>query len=232
MAIVETYKGPAIEFGLLMKKKVVVFDLDGVLVDSTKLISDFFLVTYPTLTENAFNELLTGNLHEEIKKFNLENKPIDKTPEEREARDKEYFQKKMEIPLYAGVPAFLEDLHKTGYILTINTSASDTNCKPLLKKSDILKFFDFIATKDVSISKVEKFKIISEKYGVKPEEMIFVTDTLGDLREADEMGVPTVAVTWGAHDASYFKREPHKNLVGIVDSIDDLFKTIKNVLQF
>lgn len=52
--------------------------------------------------------------------------------------------------------------------------------------------------------------------------MIFITDTLGDIRDADLANVPTVAVTWGAHNRSFFNREPHKNLVKIVDDVEEL----------
>jgi phosphoglycolate phosphatase-like HAD superfamily hydrolase len=64
--------------------------------------------------------------------------------------------------------------------------------------------------------------MIKEKYGVDSGDMIFITDTLGDIREADHEGVPTIAVTWGIHDHEYFNREPHDNLIAIVDSVSDL----------
>ena len=57
---------------------------------------------------------------------------------------------------------------------------------------------------------------------MKEADMLFVTDTLGDIREADIAGIPTVAVTWGAHDESYFNREPHENLLKIVSSVSEL----------
>jgi phosphoglycolate phosphatase-like HAD superfamily hydrolase len=61
-----------------------------------------------------------------------------------------------------------------------------------------------------------------EKYNIPKEHTLFITDTLGDIREAEIADVPTVAVTWGAHDRSYFKQEEHKNIVAIVDSVDEL----------
>jgi phosphoglycolate phosphatase-like HAD superfamily hydrolase len=52
--------------------------------------------------------------------------------------------------------------------------------------------------------------------------MTFITDTLGDIRDADVANVPTIAVTWGAHNHSYFNREKNKNLIKIVDSVSEL----------
>ena len=89
-----------------------------------------------------------------------------------------------------------------------------------------MKYFDFVATKEVSNSKVEKFKIIEEKYGVTSQETLFITDTLGDVREADVAHVPTVAVTWGAHNRKYFTDEPHKNVIAIVDMVAKLKQII------
>ncbi len=74
----------------------------------------------------------------------------------------------------------------------------------------------------MSKSKVEKFRMMEEKYGVRKNDMLFITDTLGDIREADKAGVPTIAVTWGAHDTSYFHREPHENLIGVVSTVAEL----------
>lgn len=34
---------------------------------------------------------------------------------------------------------------------------------------------------------------------LKPDEIVFVTDTVGDIRHAKECGVRTIAVTWGLH---------------------------------
>ena len=74
---------------------------------------------------------------------------------------------------------------------------------------------------------VDKFNLIAEKYGVENKDMIFITDTLGDIREAEIAGVPTIAVTWGAHDISYFTREQHTNLVKIVDTPEELESWIR-----
>lgn len=212
-----------------MKKKVIIFDLDGVLFNSTKLVSDYFLHQYPTLTKDVLDEMLCGNFHEGLEKLKLNNIPIQETPEEKKIRQENYSIQKLKTPLYGGILELLQELHKAHYILTINTSAFEKNCLPLLENSKIKRFFDFVATAEVSRNKAEKFKIIKEKYDVSNENILFITDTLGDIREADEEGVPTVAVTWGAHSRSYFTRESLANLVAIVDSVPELKSLIGNM---
>ncbi len=48
--------------------------------------------------------------------------------------------------------------------------------------------------------------MVFKKYGVKSTECIFVTDTLGDLREAKKMGINSFAVTYGFHKESVLQK--------------------------
>jgi phosphoglycolate phosphatase len=205
-----------------MNHKVVIFDLDGVLFDTTEHVISFFLEWFPTLTREKVHEMWTGNFDEEISKFRVDNKPIDETPEQKHERNRIYSERKSKLPMFPGTKELLFTLHKSGRTLVINTAALEKNCIPLLEWAGILNMFDFVATKELSPSKVEKFKKISGKYGVSPKEMTFITDTLGDIRDADVANVPTIAVTWGAHNHSYFNREKNKNLIKIVDSVSEL----------
>lgn len=205
-----------------MKNKIIIFDLDGVLFDTIEHVMSFFLEWFPTLTREKVHEMWTGNFDEHLSKFRVDNKPIDETVEQRNEKNRKYSEKKSESPMFPGTKELLSSLHEGGRILVINTAALEKNCIPLLERAGILNMFDFVATKELSPSKVEKFKIIAEKYSVQPQEMIFITDTLGDIRDADVANVPTIAVTWGAHNHSYFSREEHKNLIKVVDSVSEL----------
>jgi phosphoglycolate phosphatase-like HAD superfamily hydrolase len=61
-----------------------------------------------------------------------------------------------------------------------------------------------------------------EHFCIPPEESIFVTDTLGDLKEASIAQVPTIAVTYGAQSREHFTNEPYTHLVAIVDTVREL----------
>ncbi|MCK9597242.1 HAD family hydrolase [Candidatus Pacearchaeota archaeon] len=207
-------------------KKIIVFDLDGVLFDSIDAIEKNMLDMYPGFTKEIFQKLACGNFHEEIKKVSISKKI--ETKEEEAKRKLLYSKNKSTIPMYIGSKELLKGLHQSGYILALNTSSYNHACLPLLERSNVISLFDFIATAEVSTSKVEKFKIIKEKYDLNNEDCLFITDTLGDIKEADIANIPTVAVTWGQHDRSYFTREKHKNLIKIVDSFEELKDFIFN----
>jgi phosphoglycolate phosphatase len=209
-----------------MKRKILVFDLDGVLFDTLAIVEQAMIDSYPGLTKEMSRELLCGNYYEETEKLTIPKKS--ETEEEAVERKLLFSKKKAEASTYPGAKEFLEKLYEEGYMLVLNTSAYERNCLPLLERADMAKLFDYLATAEVSKSKVEKFKVIQEKYEVNAEDTLFVTDTLGDLREADIAGVPTIAVTWGVHDRSYFTREEHPNLIAIVDSFDELMKVVQS----
>jgi phosphoglycolate phosphatase len=124
--------------------------------------------------------------------------------------------------MFDGVKELLEKLHRLKYVLVINTGAYGRNCLPILEHSKITHLFNFIATAELSKSKLEKLKLIKDKYNVDKKDVLFVTDALGDVREADIADIPTVAVTWGVHDKSFFEREKHSNLVKVVNTVKEL----------
>lgn len=194
--------------------------MDGVLFDTIPYAEGVFLERHPGVTREMYKEIHSGNFHEEAKKYAHLKK--EETGEEKAARAAAYAEKKKETPMFDGVENLLKDLHESGYVLVLNTNAFDKNCLPLLEQAGIKDLFDFIASAEFSKSKVEKFKLIEEKYGVNSEDTLFITDALGDVREAEVAGVPTVAVTWGVHDESFFKRVKHTHLVGIFHTVPEL----------
>ncbi len=207
------------------ERKIIIFDMDGVIFDSSAFTQRTFLVLHPGVTEQMYKEISTGNFHEEAKKY--AHLKIEGTEEEKAQRRISYAETKSTMPMFDGMKNVLDELHRREYILVLNTSAFERNCLPLLEKSGIKDMFDFIATAELSKSKVEKFKMIEDRYNANKKDMLFITDSLGDVREAEIAEIPTIAVTWGIHDNSYFTREKHPFLIGVVDSVDALKSLIQ-----
>ncbi len=207
--------------------KLVIFDFDGVLCDSSTIAYDYIKEIYPTMTDEVMHKVLSGNFHEEMGKLTLPKR--EQTNEEKEARKRAYFTKKMSAPLFPGIRELLNNLHERDIKIALNTSAIRETSVPLLEQHGIDHLFDFIGTKEISPSKTEKFYLMQEHFSIPLEESIFVTDTLGDLKEAKVAQVPTIAVTYGAQSRDHFLSEQHENLIAVVDSVEELRLRILSV---
>lgn len=194
--------------------------MDGVLVDTIPNAREAFLKIHPGMTADMYNDIHSGNYYTEAKKY--EHLRISETEEQKEKRQALYSEMKSKAPLFNGVKELLSSLHTDGYLLVLNTNAYEKNCIPLLENLGIKNLFDFISTAEISKDKVQKFELIKEKYGVSSKNLLFITDALGDVKDAAIAEVPTVAVTWGVHDRVYFERENHAHLLGIIDTVHDL----------
>ena len=199
--------------------------MDGVLFDTIPYAEEDFLMRHPGMTSAMYKELHAGNFHVESQKYSHLKKP--ETEEEKEIRNAAYSEKKSKTSMFPGIMELLKSLRTAEYKVVLNTNAFEKNAFPLLDRYEIKYMFDFIAPAELSKSKVEKFKIIEEKYNVAATDTVFITDALGDVREAEEAKVPTIAVTWGVHDATYFDKEKYSCLIGVVDTVEELEKMIK-----
>jgi phosphoglycolate phosphatase len=208
-----------------MNKKVIIFDMDGVLFDTIPYAEKAYLEGHPGMTSKIYKSLHAGNFHEETKKYAHLKK--EETEEEKDKRNIAYAEVKSKTPMFDGIEELLRNLHSLGFLLVLNTNAFDRNCLPLLEKSGIKNLFDLIATAEFSKSKVEKFKLIEEKYNVNKEDLVFITDSLGDVKEANVAEIPTVVVTWGVHDNSFFDNEKYPNLILIVNTVEELSRFIQ-----
>lgn len=205
----------------MKNKKVIVFDFDGVLFDSIDLMRELTLGNFKNINHEDFINLNKENIHDALKYSSWEK--AEETEEEKIKRKETYAMKKAEVPLYDGIKELLLELSGK-YILVVNSSAKKDNCTPLLDRENIAHLFSCVATKEMHTSKVEKFHMISEMYHAPLSEMVFITDTVGDIKEAGIVGIPTIAVTWGVHNETHFREDRYPHLVGVVDSVKELRK--------
>lgn len=204
-------------------KEVIIFDLDGVIVDSVGLMAELNRNSFPGITDQQIKDLHKENIHEAIKKTTLVRK--EESEEEFQTRMLEYTNKKLLAPIYEGVEKLLSTLAKE-YILVLSTSAIQRNSLPILERNGIDKYFSFIGSAEVHKSKVEKFKLIAEKFNQDISRLLFITDTIGDINEAAEVGVPTIAVTWGLHNKADFSEVVSDHFLGCADNPAELLSMI------
>ena len=196
--------------------KVIMFDFDGVIADTFRLNLNVFRSLYPEVTEQQYRDHGNGNPYEEP--------TIKITPEDRiiwNQRELKAFTANDFFPLKDVVSKLARK-----YILLIVTAKTEDSIEDHLKLGGYSTYFKKVYGFETSKSKVEKFNTAMNDFNFNADECVYVTDTIGDIKEAHKAGVPVIAVTWGYHDR---KLLASVKPVAIVDTGDELFNEISKI---
>ena len=176
-----------------MKSKFILFDFDGVIGDSWDVAFATVKTICPGITEEDHKKRFEGNINDVKHPEAFHNDDCN--------HDLDWFdiyvpKMKEGTKLFPGLKELILDLEKE-YTLIIISSTLSFPIEEFLKEHNFREHFDWVMGNDVHKSKVEKIKMVFEKYGVGSKDCIFITDTLGDMHEAEKMNVPSIGVTWG-----------------------------------
>jgi phosphoglycolate phosphatase len=185
-----------------MKTKFILFDFDGVIADSFDVAFDTNKVICPAITKEDYQRRFEGNINEIEHPETFHSEECN--------HDLDWFdvyipKMKERAKIFPEMKDLILELEKE-YLLVIISSTITFPIEEFLTLHDLREHFDWVMGNDVHKSKVEKIKMVFDKYGVKPEDCIFITDTLGDMREASKMNVPLIGVTWGFCTPETLKR--------------------------
>ena len=201
---------------------IIIFDFDGVVVNS---IDVSFGINKETVVDLEFSEWQSwfeGNIHEKIRR-DLSGEQV-----QFEFYEK-YNERLIELLPVEGIEEVLKKLISMKYKLIINSSSSGRGVNDFLEKYNLKRYFVEVMTREIHRSKVEKFKIIMEKYKIKTDETLIVTDTVGDVKEAKEVGIKSIGVVWGVHDS---KKLEENGADFIANEPKDILKGIEKMIKF
>lgn len=102
--------------------------------------------------------------------------------------------------VYEGVPEGLAALRQAGFKLAVVTNKIRRATTPLLAAGGLLDFFDVVIAADL-VARPKPFPDMGERalreLGVRAKDAVMVGDTVHDLRMANALGTPAVALTYG-----------------------------------
>ncbi len=197
-------------------KDVIIFDFDGVIHDTFEFHrSNISTFIGSELSIEDFKKLSDGNIFESTPK-DLSN--IDWHAYHNFIKDTH-----TALRIDEEVKNILKSLAHE-HELHIITSGFEDLINQYLKNNKIADLFKSILGMETHRSKVEKFKILFDQHGVPIDQSIFITDTLGDILEAREIGVRTIALDCGYHEKNRLER-------GQPDAILSHLRDIASLLQ-
>lgn len=197
--------------------KNIIFDFDGVLHNSPiwhlKKFNEVFNLGL-TMEEYSLDHFANYNVLQ--KKNNIMNKVDWNIYHEHIERD---FPK---LIMDANIKKTILDWADS-YNLFIISSGHNKHIIDFLRNNEVWNIFTKALFLEDHKLKTEKFKILEQEFSINPKNSIFVTDTIGDVLEARDVGYKSIGVTFGLHSKDLFEKV---NTFKIVNSWDELKKVI------
>jgi phosphoglycolate phosphatase len=216
-----------------MAIKIIIFDLDGTLVDSSVDICNALnyaiegtgikpvsVARTITLIGEGISRLFEKLLEE--KKYNGDKEALI-------SRYLDHYTAHIidNTSLYPGVKETLEALGD--YRKVVITNKREESSAKILEALGIAKHFDFIAGSDTTPGKKPSpvpIQFVLEKFGLEPADAVIVGDSTYDIDAGRAAGITTIAVTYG-----YRPRHELQKAHYLVDRMPDVVPIIKKLAE-
>lgn len=182
--------------------RAVLFDLDGVLVDSFEVMRQAFTLAYRDVVGAGEPPFREYNRH--LGRYFPDIMRIMGLPAEMEAPFvRESSRLAGQVTLFPGIAELLRSLRQRGLRLAVATGKSGWRARSLLRRLGVLGLFDYVIGSDEVPSAKPAPDIVIRALDllrVSPNELIMVGDALSDLAAARAAGVAAAAALWGETD--------------------------------
>ncbi|QDX31772.1 HAD family hydrolase [Dickeya poaceiphila] len=197
-------------------KPLIIFDLDGTLVDTPSGIVSAFITALRDLgmpcedshairatiglpLENAFGQILS---------LPVEDKRVTEAVRQYQAVFREQVLPQAPGLVFPGVVDGLTLLKRQGYTLAVATSKVFVSARALLEAAGLWPFFDLVVGADMVTHPKphpEMGLLAMSRLGAEAATTAMVGDTTHDLLMAKQAGMVAIAVTWGVHNSDQLK---------------------------
>lgn len=203
--------------------RILLFDYDGVLVDSLDIFMSHFIAAcqHEGFTQiydkDTFLDLFNKNLYESMLEIGMGLEDILHIVHQ--VRDG-LLKDQDKLSLFPGMQKTISHLAEGNKLFVV--TSNDSNVVDAFLKSQKVSDFIGIYGSDKGGSKVNK--ILSIKQLFPDADFYYIGDTIGDIDEGRKADVFTIAVTWGWHDSSSLAAkkpdyliDAHTDLIGLFE---------------
>ncbi len=207
--------------------KLIIFDLDGTLVDSNKLYIDTIhhnlVMNYFMFTKGHVARALGPKLEETLRNLGkFDSKTLKKLKKE---INEHVAKETSKLKLCPKVREALTYLKNKKFKIILLTNSSRKYTLLLLKKNNLLKFFDKIIAAENFDKKSEAIKQTARKYNIKLKEVIYIADKIKDIKIGKQAHCRIIITLGCSWDKSKFRNKKAKY---IIKNLGEL----KNVIEY
>jgi len=213
----------------LRRFRLVVFDWDGTLIDSTAAIVHALRASaadlgLPIPSRERASHVIGLGLFDAIG-IAVPAIEREQLPEFVVRYRHHYFAVDGRLEPFEGIPQLLGELVDAGAWLAVATGKSRAGLDRALEQTGFARHFLTTRCADEGAPKPDPWMLrdICEELGVDPVQSVMVGDTTHDLGMARAAGAGAIAVTYGAHPRRELEAEPS---LAMVDSIAELRETL------
>ena len=177
--------------------KAVIFDFDGVIVDSEKIHKQTFMeVLSIDVPENRWYNEFAGTGSRSIFERLLQENSMDGDPDELVKKRRELFNQYLgRLEPIAGLRDFLKLLRKKNIKIAIVSGGHSSYIRPLLEMLGISEYFDYIVSADdTKFRKPDPrvFLLASQRFELRPGECLVIEDSYSGCQGARDAGMRLV----------------------------------------
>lgn len=180
--------------------KAIIFDFDGVILESADIKTNAFRILFNEYKEHLNRIIKYHKNNMGISRYikfryiyeNILNLPLNKKKEENLGKEFSdiVLQEILKVPFVKSVLEFF-NLNRNRWLFFIASGTPTKELEYIIKKRNIFKYF-----KKIYGTPLEKGKIIEHvlyKYNLNKNEVVFVGDSVTDLKAVDEIGIQLIA---------------------------------------
>jgi len=212
-------------------KKIVAIDFDGTLADSFGLINKAIIETCTKynkqITEKELNHYWGPN--EEGIFIKLLGKDLGHKGFETylELYEKYHDGYLFESP---GIRKVLDELKSRNITMVFLTGRSDESAQISLDHLGLRKYFDkYYYGTIFGVCKVENFGKLCQDYSITPDELLYIGDSVADVRSCKKAGVDLLSVSF--NKTTSYSRLDAANPGNVCETVDELYTKLFDVFK-
>jgi len=206
---------------LLIEPKLIIFDMDGTLIDSGLAIANAvnFVRAHYGLEPQEKDQMLRAMNDPHINSAQYFYN-VDAFTDEHSILFKKYYDENCikEMELYGGIVELLALCKESNFQMSVATNASSYYAHKMLEYVDVKHYFDLIVGADmVKQAKPSSDMILYtlDTLQIKKQNSLLVGDSIKDIMAAKSAGIDSLLVDWGFsdHDDAIKDIETLKNMI-------------------